>query len=365
MEYILRRLSKKSILLYTLIYIISFGMLTGCSIAKENIQEDNQTEQMPVDTQEDIQTEQISVETLDNKNGDSDIDVSIEADFSYADLRGIEFCFCSGAGAWQTTMAIGEDGSFEGQYSDADMGDTGDGYPGGTRYYCKFSGQLSELTKIDELIYTAELMDISYENTVGEEEYADDVRYIYSDAYGLDNAGTIYFYLPGTKREELSEDCLSWVSQAMYDDDFNPVDELSFICLYNKGGEEAFYSYSLVENFMKSFSFYEKQEQQYLDELQNLITQLDMTENAYNCFKLWDLALNEEWNILMDILPAEEREQLRAEEREWIKYKDSAVKEAGAQAEGGTIQPMLEYDKGAEITKARVYELKEILEKFS
>lgn len=317
-----------------------------------------------------------------NENVDSDIDVEIEAagdsntlkkdekhndetDFSYADLREIEFWFGSGAGAWSTTMTIGEDGSFEGEYSDSDMGDAGDGYLGGTRYYCKFSGQLSELTKMDELTYTAELANISYENTVGEEEYADDVRYIYSDAYGLDNAGTIYFYLPGTKREKLPEDCLSWVSQAMYDEDYNPVDELNFVCLYNKSGEEAFYSYSLVENFIKFFSFYEDQEQYYLDELENLVTQKDMTENAYNRYKLWDAALNEEWNILMSILDEEEKEQLRAEEREWITCKDSAVEAAGAQADDVSMQPMLEYNEGAEITKARVCELKELLERKS
>lgn len=195
-----------------------------------------------------------------NEKGDPNMEVAIEAaqdtntseknempddetDFSYADLRGIEFLFCSGAGGWSTTMTIGEDGSFQGMYSDSDMGDAGDGYPDGTRYYCKFSGQLSELTKIDKLTYSAELINIAYENTVGEEKYEDGVRYIYSDAYGLDNAETLYFYLPGTRREDLSEDCLSWVSQAMYDDDYNPVDELNFVCLYNKGGEEAFYSY--------------------------------------------------------------------------------------------------------------------------
>ena len=182
-----------------------------------------------------------------------------ETSFSYADLSGIEFCFCSGAGAWSTTMTIGEDGSFEGLYCDADMGDAGEDYPDGIRYWCKFSGQLSELTKIDELTYMAELTNISYEDTVGKEEYADGVRYIYTDAYGLDNAGTLYFYLPGTKRENLSEDCLSWVSQVMYDEDYNPVEELNFVCLYNKEGEEAFYSYNVTDNFMGYDSFYEEQ----------------------------------------------------------------------------------------------------------
>lgn len=284
-----------------------------------------------------------------------------ETYFSYADLREVEFCFSSGAGAWRTTMTIGEDGSFQGVYTDSEMGDAGAGYPDGTRYYCKFSGQLSELTKADEFTYAAELINISYENTVGEEEYADNVRYIYSDAYGLDDARTLYFYFPGTKREHLSEECLSWVNQAMYDDNHNPVDELNFVCLYNEEGKQGFYSYNVVDNFIENLSFYEEQEQSYLDELENLVTQIDMTENAYNRFQLWDMALNEEWTILMNILSTDEKEQLREEEREWIIYKDNEIKAAGAPAEGGSIQSMLEYDVGAELTKERVYELKEIL----
>lgn len=284
-----------------------------------------------------------------------------EMAFSYENLRGIEFCFSSGAGAWCTIMTIEEDGLFKGMYSDSNMGDSGDAYPDGTRYCCNFKGQLSELTQIDELTYTAELIDISYENAVGKEEYADNVRYVYSDAYGLDYAETLYFYLPGTSKENLSEECLSWISQEMHDDDYNPIDELDFVCLYNSKGEQAFYSYNIVDNFLSFFSYYEYEEQSYLDELQNLTTQMDMTENAYKRFELWDRVLNEEWEILMTILPADEKEKLRAEEREWIIYKDNAVKEAGAEAEGGSIQPMLEYDMGAEITKARVYELKEIL----
>lgn len=285
-----------------------------------------------------------------------------ESAFSYADLRGKEFTFCSGAGAWQTNLTIADDGSFEGLYMDSDMGSTGKEYPDGTRYLCKFSGQLSELTQVNERTYTAELEDISYENPAGKEECVDGVRYVYSDAYGLDNAGTIYFYLPGTKKEDLSEDCLSWISQAMYDDFYNPVDELNFVCLYNKDGEQAFYSSDLVENFLKDFQLYEEEEKNYLDEAQNLVTQTAMTENAYKRFELWDMALNEEWRILMNILSTEEKEKLKAEEREWISNKEKAVKEAGADAEGGSLQPMLENDKAADLTKTRVYELKKIIE---
>ena len=169
------------------------------------------------------------------------------------------------------------------------------------------------------------------------------------------------FYLPGTRREKLSEDCLSWVSQAMVDENWNPVDELDFVCLYNPAEEEAFYSYNQVDQWLNHLTSCEETEQYYLDELQNLETQGDMTENARNRFRLWDNALNEEWKILMTLLPEEEKESLRAEERTWISRKEQAVEEAGAEAAGGSLQPMLEYDEAAELTKERVYELKEML----
>ena len=139
------------------------------------------------------------------------------------------------------------------------------------------------------------------------------------------------------------------------------MDELDFVCLYNPAEEEAFYSYNQVDQWLNHLISCEETEQYYLDELQNLETQGDMTENARNRFRLWDNALNEEWKILMTLLPEEEKESLRAEERTWISRKEQAVEEAGAEAAGGSLQPMLEYDEAAELTKERVYELKEML----
>ena len=115
-----------------------------------------------------------------------------------------------------------------------------------------------------------------------------------------------------------------------------------------------------MDNFLQSFQYYEEQDQAYLKEAQTLTTQMDMNLNAADRFRLWDSALNAEWNILMKVLPKEQKEKLREEEREWIAQKEAAVKAAGAG--GGSIRPLLEADTGAELTKDRVYELKAILE---
>ncbi len=110
------------------------------------------------------------------------------------------------------------------------------------------------------------------------------------------------------------------------------------------------------------FEFCEKEEQHLLDEVQKAKTQMDMTENARKRFELWDAALNNVWNILITILAEDEKEALRLEEKEWIEYKDKEIEKIGIETGGGSIQPMLEYDKATEITKERAYELKEILE---
>ena len=44
----------------------------------------------------------------------------------YADMDGIIFGFLSGVGAWETTLEVEPDGSFEGQLYEADMGVTGE-----------------------------------------------------------------------------------------------------------------------------------------------------------------------------------------------------------------------------------------------
>ena len=78
-----------------------------------------------------------------------------QGDFTYAELEKLEFTFASGAGAWSTELYVAADGSFTGLYHDADMGDTGEGYPNGTQYYCRFSGSFAPPVYVDEYTYAA------------------------------------------------------------------------------------------------------------------------------------------------------------------------------------------------------------------
>ena len=61
--------------------------------------------------------------------------------------RPMELEFASGAGAWQTYLLLHPDGSFVGEYSDMDMGDTGPGYQS-TEYICQFHGRFRDINQV-------------------------------------------------------------------------------------------------------------------------------------------------------------------------------------------------------------------------
>ncbi len=98
--------------------------------------------------------------------------------------------------------------------------------------------------------------------------------------------------------------------------------------------------------------------------LQNRIQNEELTQGELNTltaelYQLWDTELNQIWGRLKDTLDEEAMKKLTEEERNWIIEKEQQVKEAGTEYEGGSMQSMVENQKAAELTKARIYELVE------
>ena len=122
----------------------------------------------------------------------------------------VEFVFCSGAGAWQTLMTLNDDGSFNGAYSDTDMGDGGEQYPNGTVYVSDFSGAFGDVEKINEYSYRMKLINVETEVDVGKEWLEDGVRYIASGPYGLEDSEEFILYLPSTPISMVSSEFLTW-----------------------------------------------------------------------------------------------------------------------------------------------------------
>ena len=125
----------------------------------------------------------------------------------------LSFNFASGAGAWWTDLDLEPNGHFSGEYHDTNAGESGDGYDA-TVYWCDFEGQFKNITKIDDYTYRMELDYYTTEKPVDTEEMVDNqghnIRYIYTEPYGIANGNTFYFYLPGKPISELDDAFLSW-----------------------------------------------------------------------------------------------------------------------------------------------------------
>lgn len=130
---------------------------------------------------------------------------------SFSDMSG-QYVMSSGAGGWATYFDLDADGAFTGQYYDFEMGDSAEEYPNGTIYLCNFSGTFSELEQIDEYVYSLHLDSLMENENPGKVEYEDGVRYIYDEAYGLNDANDFLVYCPGIPIEKLPEDFLIWAN---------------------------------------------------------------------------------------------------------------------------------------------------------
>lgn len=226
-------------------------LITGCADISLDDKNDGNSQDVDISSEE-LSKDAESVTDADEHN-DSEIDDSkspLSSTYSVTSSTDQEenlfalmpeyFYFSSGAGGWSTDIIIAEDGSFGGSYHDSDMGDTGEGYPNGTMYVCDFTGKFDvpEPTD-DEYIYTTKLLELTLKDAdkVGTTEIEDDIRYIYTEPYGFDNADEFLIYLPGASLSDMTEDCLSWLSIRMDGIEKLPVD---YYVLYNVGGAEAF-----------------------------------------------------------------------------------------------------------------------------
>ena len=88
-----------------------------------------------------------------------------------------------------------------------------------------------------------------------------------------------------------------------------------------------------------------------------LMDQQTMNQLAYEEYTLWDGLINAIWTYLNDNLEEDKMTALTEEQQKWIRDKEASMKSAGADFEGGSMQPMIEYGTGASLTQKRVEEL--------
>ena len=125
---------KKNILKITMGIIMSATILAACGTTPNGRVTENTNNEV-IETQEQESSDIASTEEAEdnmedasNVQEDNDEQEHTEEGFAFSELSNVQFWFSSGAGAWGTDLNIAEDGTFEGVYSDSDMGDTGEAY---------------------------------------------------------------------------------------------------------------------------------------------------------------------------------------------------------------------------------------------
>lgn len=88
---------------------------------------------------------------------------------------------------------------------------------------------------MDDYTYATTIESIEYVNEPGTEEIKDEMRYKYSEAYGLENAGRILFYLPGRPLDSFSEGERSWMNLYLMN---NYGGKLPMVLLCNENEEQ-------------------------------------------------------------------------------------------------------------------------------
>ena len=126
------------------------------------------------------------------------------------DALPLDLVFASGAGGWSTDLTLERDGSFTGVYHDSEMGSTGPEYPNGTCYISTFSGRFGDIRQVDDHTWAITLEELTVRETPGEEWVEDDILYIASEAYGLEEGKEFFLYSPETPTEGLDGEFLTW-----------------------------------------------------------------------------------------------------------------------------------------------------------
>ncbi len=144
-----------------------------------------------------------------------------------------------------------------------------------------------------------------------------------------------------SNREVTMEDCT-------YDNNYAAFSDL----IRSADPQQALDKDTILDNYKKVLK---KQEE--IDSKLNsdsLMDQMTLNKTSYEEFEMWDTLLNQVWQYIGVTLEEKELSALKDEQQKWIKEKESAMKAAGADFEGGSMQPMVEYGAGSAATRKRV-----------
>lgn len=232
---------KKLVIILSVVCVLLAGLIVSLIVYAKHRDSSKKDTATPTDASTEAEAETESEEPTTASTTEAETtteeaeEIPEDIGFSYGKLQHTTFIFSSGAGAWETDLSIDADGNFSGMFHDSEMGDTGEGYPSGSIYFSEFSGRFGQLEKVDDYTYATTIESIEYVNEPGTEEIKDEMRYMYSEAYGLENAGRILFYLPGRPLDSFSEEEQSWMNLYLMN---NYGGKLPMVLLCNENEEQ-------------------------------------------------------------------------------------------------------------------------------
>ncbi|WP_404443206.1 DUF1311 domain-containing protein [Sutcliffiella horikoshii] len=157
-----------------------------------------------------------------------------------------------------------------------------------------------------------------------------------------------------SSKEVITEKPLDNASTATDMKDKNETNEEVDVAANEKESATNEIEASMQEKYLQQFDDTKKETEEW-NATDSSTYALKKVEN--DRWELWDELLNEIYSVLNDQLPSEEMNQLREEQRNWIKYRDDTALEASLKFKGGT-QEHLEYVAVlANLTEERCYEL--------
>jgi uncharacterized protein YecT (DUF1311 family) len=278
---------------------------------------------------------------------------TVAEDSMFLELSNYGYVFMSGAGGWSMVFKIEKDGYFHGSYHDSEMGSYGEGYEDGTVYVSEFTGHFSEPVKVDEkddyYAYEMTILDISYENEVGTEEIKNNIKYIYSEAYGLVGTEKFFIYPSGTPVDVFSDEVMWWLDHSVGD-----RSRIETPIIVNVDQEEGICSYvrSTVAN--EAIEIYADAEATYFwlaQELTEAETTADMLDFANRQYETVDDCLNDLWILVKYNTDETEYQKMLEEQRAWLKERDAAA--PLSTEDGGTLAAVDYAQNMAEMTMDR------------
>ena len=345
---------KKRLLLISLITLLITAVGCGEEISDEIRHESSD---VSCEESETVPTEEVAEETEPVlEEPEDEPEVQEIAELTFEELSKRRFEFCSGAGGWAENFTIEADGSFTGEFHDSDMGSTGEGYNGGTRYYSAYSGRFTNLTRIDDYTYQMTLADISYENTVGTEEILDDILYVYTKSYCLGGTDTFTIYLPGTPLDKLTEGIRSWLHLGK-----DSGTRLTMIVIADETNELGICSYERYEDAQVLLNSCKHLYNYYGKLLAEASTTAEMVEYTGSQYAVSDKCLNDIWSLIKQHVDEDKYSEILVEQREWIAEKEATAEEISAEYGDGSFEAVSYNDTLATLTLERCEELIEYL----